>query len=411
MRTSIAATFIALSAFFTGCAVAPEAETDLAGEGETASTEDALKISDQLVGAFEAGSTRARFVRFVFQADGTYFADRRVECIKAPCPPVRESGTYRADRPFWSTTGTLTLKSGGSTARYPLAIVSRGRTFDLQAFGVTARYKSVGTYCAADADCDGQSYVRPMCLGHAVCDTTTKKCGWRCGEKPVCDETLSYISRDPKTCMLVKFGCAEGFEHFSNECGCGCKPAPKPACDYNDPKKWWVSHDINECAVMYVKCAKDRQYYSNECGCGCELVDKPVEKACVPGGCSGQICEEEGTGTATTCEWRPEYACFQKVGKCGRDAAGKCAWLNTDEIKACASKPVDEKPVEKACVRGGCSGQVCEEEGTGTITTCEWRAEYACYKSVGKCGRDAATGKCGWLNGAEIKACAANAKL
>src|SRR3989344_3351533 len=45
-----------------------------------------------------------------------------------------------------------------------------------------------------------------------------------------------------------------------------------------------------------------------------------------------------------------------------------------------------------ACVVTGCSSQVCAEEDV--ITTCEYRSEYACYKSA-TCERQT-NGECGW---------------
>lgn len=62
-----------------------------------------------------------------------------------------------------------------------------------------------------------------------------------------------------------------------------------------------------------------------------------------------------------------------------------------------------------ACIRGGCSGQVCVEEradGDGLVTTCEYRAEYACYNSA-RCERQV-TGTCGWTSTPELSACLAN---
>ncbi len=58
-----------------------------------------------------------------------------------------------------------------------------------------------------------------------------------------------------------------------------------------------------------------------------------------------------------------------------------------------------------ACVIGGCSGQVCGEAAAedGMVTTCEYRAEYACYKEA-VCERQA-TGVCGWTETPTLRAC------
>lgn len=54
-----------------------------------------------------------------------------------------------------------------------------------------------------------------------------------------------------------------------------------------------------------------------------------------------------------------------------------------------------------ACVVTGCSGQVCASEES--VTTCEFRAEYTCYKTA-RCEKQT-TGKCGWTETSELQAC------
>lgn len=55
---------------------------------------------------------------------------------------------------------------------------------------------------------------------------------------------------------------------------------------------------------------------------------------CVVGGCSGQLCTESSEDIATTCEWRDEYACYQKA-TCERQPSGKCGWTDTPTLQAC----------------------------------------------------------------------------
>lgn len=73
------------------------------------------------------------------------------------------------------------------------------------------------------------------------------------------------------------------------------------------------------------------------------------------------------------------------------------------------SPPKEEQPIVSGeCAVGGCSGQICGEadEVSGLMTTCEFRAEYACYRSA-KCERQA-NKKCGWTETTELKACLVN---
>jgi hypothetical protein len=70
--------------------------------------------------------------------------------------------------------------------------------------------------------------------------------------------------------------------------------------------------------------------------------------------------------------------------------------------KKTAPVPAPAKP----CVRTGCSGQVCADGDR--ITTCEFRAEYACYRNA-ECGRQP-DGACGWTPTPELLQCIASGK-
>ncbi len=59
---------------------------------------------------------------------------------------------------------------------------------------------------------------------------------------------------------------------------------------------------------------------------------------CVIGGCSGQLCIEEGDDGVSTCEFREEYACYGSAS-CERQADGQCGWTQTDELTSCLQNP------------------------------------------------------------------------
>lgn len=56
--------------------------------------------------------------------------------------------------------------------------------------------------------------------------------------------------------------------------------------------------------------------------------------ACMKTGCSGQLCSDQNL--ASTCEYRPEYACYQSA-ECKRQADGRCGWTETAALTACLS--------------------------------------------------------------------------
>lgn len=63
------------------------------------------------------------------------------------------------------------------------------------------------------------------------------------------------------------------------------------------------------------------------------LIDDFAAAACIPAGCSGQICSNGGN-VFTTCEFRPEYACYQ-TATCDVQPDGHCGWTPTPELQAC----------------------------------------------------------------------------
>lgn len=65
----------------------------------------------------------------------------------------------------------------------------------------------------------------------------------------------------------------------------------------------------------------------------------PVTAECRPTGCSGTVCSAEDV--ITTCEFRPEYACYQSA-TCAAQADGQCGWTMTPELEACLANPPDE---------------------------------------------------------------------
>ncbi len=56
---------------------------------------------------------------------------------------------------------------------------------------------------------------------------------------------------------------------------------------------------------------------------------------CVVGGCSGQLCTDAtNEPVASTCEYRPEYSCYQNA-TCERQVNGECGWTETTELSQC----------------------------------------------------------------------------
>ncbi len=53
---------------------------------------------------------------------------------------------------------------------------------------------------------------------------------------------------------------------------------------------------------------------------------------CLISGCSKQLCAEEEM--ITTCDFRPEYACYRSA-ECTRQTDGGCGWTKTTQLDHC----------------------------------------------------------------------------
>ncbi len=155
--------------------------------------------------------------------------------------------------------------------------------------------------------------------------------------------------------------------------------------------------DIGETEVDY--CEEFGWYGDGECDSFCLDAD-PDCGGCIRTGCSGELCNDEPL--TSTCEARPEYACYDTHGACERQADGLCGWTETPELSACLDDP---SPEPGECRRTGCSGQICADEDIAT--TCEVLPGDACYADHGICGRQD-DGECGWMETAELEACLAD---
>ena len=84
--------------------------------------------------------------------------------------------------------------------------------------------------------------------------------------------------------------------------------------------------------------------------CGTKNSSPPTQPApppnqageCVKSGCSGTVCTEPGNDVVTTCEFKPEYACYDSA-TCTRQSDGKCGWTQTPELAACLKNPPPAK--------------------------------------------------------------------
>lgn len=98
------------------------------------------------------------------------------------------------------------------------------------------------------------------------------------------------------------------------------------------------------------------------------------------------------------------YPC-EPLPACARPGANpQCALAPNDPNGRPWCEPTPT-PVSGSCYVGGCSGQLCTDQ-PGAASTCEYRAEYACYQ-YSRCERQS-TGMCGWTPTSQFNQCWAN---
>ncbi len=71
-------------------------------------------------------------------------------------------------------------------------------------------------------------------------------------------------------------------------------------------------------------------------------------------------------------------------------------------VEIVADPAVPTPVVRGGCFVGGCSGQICSDQ-KDAVSTCEYRQEYACYKSA-VCERQTG-GQCGWTQTSSLTSC------
>jgi hypothetical protein len=195
-----------------GCAV-DVAGDDTLGADEVA--DEARVVSwERFVGAWERDQGGLTAIVFTSTEEGRahqYFADREVQCVRAPCPPVREEGTFRA------TTRYLYLTQSGVTARFSYTLSDDTLTLR-SGTRVVHRFHRVASYCGTSAsDCDAQSLIHPLCVGAFTC-TAEHRCAYRCG------------TTDPSGCTSNADCAADQYCQRSTCSGSGTCAARPDAC-------------------------------------------------------------------------------------------------------------------------------------------------------------------------------------
>lgn len=208
-------------------------------------------------GTFRADLGAAPFTLLVLKSDRTFHAENQVLCVRAPCPPLANDGTYRFTRRTSHKYIRFTTTDGEELGRYEYYYRLGDDNIELRLIGETERqsmqYQS-DAWCDVPDDCGLQMLARPRCIGDWTCDSNV--CAYACGE-PMEDE----CSAAGGSCTGLRPGACGSGIHAPLSCGGGlgvtcCMPAPvAPVCDaVGSRSEGWYRADTHE-LICWANCA------------------------------------------------------------------------------------------------------------------------------------------------------------
>jgi hypothetical protein len=256
----------------------------------------------------------------------------------------------------------------------------------------TAGSAHVGLNCGNQAECQLPCGVpeiyAPLCGVDGV--TYSNKYEAACYDVPIAH---TGVCDSGPTCANVRCAAGTHCEMVQVQCiTTPCDPIPQCVPDQACPGLGTLNPDTNRCECLALaKCIEGYTFDRDPAVCDCVKPSCPEGKALDP---ATGICQCTSIAMCIT-GWIWDANLCQCITPC---STVRCSAGTHCEVVGNAAACVADKT---DCIRTGCSGQVCADHSV--ITTCEYRAEYACYKSA-TCTRQA-DGACGWTMTSELKSC------
>ncbi|MCA2981847.1 MAG: hypothetical protein INH41_00825 [Myxococcaceae bacterium] len=196
------------------------------------------------------------------------------------------------------------------------------------------------TSCATSADCPAdQACVSGQCRRFAAGDGGATVCTQDVFQCP--DGT--FVGRTGPSCQFVCRGATDG---GAQDAGSSCGEVMCTlACQFGFQRDAATGCEVCACnpaprCASSADCAAGEVCVAGQCRAG--GAQDGGAAPCFRGGCSGQLCTAQ-PGQGSTCEWRPEYACYQRA-VCERQANGACGFTPSAALTSCLAGASDGGP-------------------------------------------------------------------